>query len=113
MVPFLLLAVEANKSCTLTLWNSKRSTGVSKRIIDFKENQKISSNMRDKLQELQFRIRARDTQLENLESLLDRILICINAYGSGEGEYPVPTILKSIVQEINLCRLLEADAYEA
>lgn len=83
---------------------------MSGRSLDFEENRQSPRGARSRLSELRHQVRLRDARIKNLEALLDRILICLNAYGSGEGAYPTAMVAKSIVHEICVCRLLEADA---
>lgn len=79
-------------------------------ILDAEERNNISAGLSNSLLDLHFQIRVLETQINSLESLLDRILVCLNAYGSGEGAYSPGTIAQAIVREIHFCRLLGVDS---
>jgi len=82
---------------------------MSGRIADYEKGSSSPTELIDSLSELRRQVRERDLRIRNLESLLDRILICLNAFGSGEGAYSLPTLVQAIAQEIAICRLLDAD----
>ncbi|MRR57038.1 MAG: hypothetical protein EG824_02320 [Deltaproteobacteria bacterium] len=79
-------------------------------IPDVEENYDSSAGLSNSPLDLKFQIRILETQINSLESLLDRILVCLNAYGSGEGAYSLNTIVQAIVREIHFSRLLGDDS---
>jgi len=79
-------------------------------ILDFEESWKSPHEVSARLSDLCRQVKVSKSRIRDLESLLDRILICLNAYGSGEGTYPVTTVVQAIVRDIALHRLLEADS---
>lgn len=97
-------------TATPDIRSGKRSNDVSKRILDLEENWKKACEPATKLQEMRCRVRLREMQLETLESLLDRILICLNSYRDGEVACPADSLIEAIVKEINFHRLLTADS---
>lgn len=78
---------------------------MSRKVLDFDESRRVSSDMIDMMADLQWEIRAYESRIENLESLLDSILICLNAYDNCESQHSLRTIFDAIVQDIYLCRL--------
>lgn len=78
-------------------------------ILDVEDTYNISNGLSNSPLDLQFQIRVLETQIHSLESLLDRILVCLNAYGSGEGAYSLNTIAQAIVREIHFSRLIGVD----
>lgn len=83
---------------------------MSNRILDLEENRKKPCEPSNRLQEMLCRVRMREMQIESLESLLDRILICLNAYRDGEVSCPADSLIEAIVKEINFYRLLTTDS---
>lgn len=78
---------------------------MSRKVLDFEESRKISVELIDRVVDLQGEIREYENRLENLESLLDTILICLNAYDNGESQYSLRTLFDAIVHDIYLYRL--------
>jgi len=83
----------------------QRSKGMSKKVLEFEESRKVSTELMDRVADLQWEIRGYESRMENLESLLDSILICLNAYDNGESQHSLRTIFDAIVQDIYLFRL--------
>jgi len=78
---------------------------MSKKVLEFEESRKVSTELMDRVADLQWEIRGYESRMENLESLLDSILICLNAYDNGESQHSLRTIFDAIVQDIYLFRL--------
>jgi len=78
---------------------------MSKKVLEFEESRKVSTELIDRVADLQWEIRGYESRMENLESLLDSILICLNAYDNGESQHSLRTIFDAIVQDIYLFRL--------
>lgn len=77
-------------------------------VADYEESRKGPREPGDRLSDLRRRVRVSESRIRDLESLLDRILICLNASEGGEGGYSLATVARAIVQDISLHRLLEA-----
>ncbi len=75
--------------------------------MDFKENRKCTREMRERLLQLECLVRDRDARIRDLDLLLDRILICLNAYGDGRGAYSITEIVQAIVEDINRHKIPE------
>lgn len=78
---------------------------MSRKILDFEESRKCSSELVDRVAELKREIQEYESRMENMESLLDSILICLNAYDNGESQYSHRKIFDAIVHDIYLYRL--------
>lgn len=78
---------------------------MSRKVLEFEESRKGSAGLVDRVAGLQREIRAYEDRMENMESLLDSILICLKAYDNGESQHSLHKILDAIVQEIYLYRL--------
>jgi len=78
---------------------------MSRKVLEFEESRKVSTELMDRVADLQWEIRGYESRMENLESLLDSILICLNAYDNGESQHSLRTIFDAIVQDIYLFRL--------
>ena len=78
---------------------------MSGKVLDFEESRKVSAELLDRVADLQWEIRAYEDRMEKLESLLDSILICLNAYENGESQHSPRTIFDAIVHDIYLFRL--------
>jgi hypothetical protein len=78
---------------------------MSRKVLDFEESRKASAELIDRVADLQGEIWAYERRIENLESLLDSILICLNAYDNGETHHSLRTIFDAIVHDIYLFRL--------
>lgn len=83
---------------------------MSSRILDFEESRRKPGESGGKLQEMQRRIRLQEVHIERLESLLDRIVICCNAYRDGEVSWTADTLLEAVEQEISCARLLTTNS---
>jgi len=83
---------------------------VTNRLLDFDESRKKSCEQGKRLQEMVRLIRLREMQLESLESLLDRILICLNSFRDGEVDCTADSLVDAVVKEINFYRLLTTDS---
>jgi|AMWB02.1.fsa_nt_gi hypothetical protein len=83
---------------------------MSSRILDFEESRKKPGASGRRLQEMQRRIRLQEVHIESLESLLDRIVICCNAYRDGDVSWTADSLLEAVVQEINCTRLLTTNS---
>jgi hypothetical protein len=75
------------------------------KFLDFEESRIEVADLIDRVTDLQGEIRSYESRIENMESLLDRILICLNAYDNGESRHSLKTILDAIVYDIYSCRL--------
>jgi len=78
---------------------------MSRKILDFEESRKCSPELIDRVVVLQSEVRAFESRVEDLESLLDSILICLNAYDNVENQHSLCTIFDAIVQDIYHFRL--------
>ncbi len=78
---------------------------MSRKVLDFEESRKGSPELIDMVADLQWEIRGFESRVEELESLLDRILICLNAYDTGESQHSSRTIFDAIVNDIYQFRL--------
>ncbi|MHC1698783.1 MAG: hypothetical protein AB9919_12130 [Geobacteraceae bacterium] len=78
---------------------------MSRKVLDFEESRKVSRELIDRMSTLQVEIREYEDRMEKLESLLDSILICLNAYDNGESPHSLRTIFDAIVHDIYLFRL--------
>jgi hypothetical protein len=78
---------------------------MSRKVLDFEETRKVSTELIDRVADLQWEIREYESRMENLESLLDSILICLNACNNGESQHSLRTIIDAIVHDIYLFRL--------
>ena len=106
LVLFLLLFVGMmEKGWTQKVLRVRRSKEMSRKVLEFEESRKGSAGLVDRVASLQREIRAYEDRMENIESLLDSILICLNAYDNGESQHSLHKILDAIVQEIYLYRL--------
>ncbi len=107
VVLFLLLCkcmsekrIDSKKFCAV-----QRSKAMSRKVLDFEGSRKVSTELIDRVADLQWEIRTYESRMENLESLLDSILICLNAYDNGESQHSIRTICDAIVNDIYLFRL--------
>lgn len=82
-----------------------RSKEMSRKVLDFEESRKVSAELIDRVADLQWEIREYENRMEKLESLLDSILICLNAHENGESQHSLRTIFDAIVHDISLFRL--------
>jgi hypothetical protein len=78
---------------------------MSGKVLDFEESRIGSVELIDRVVDLQTEITAYERRIETMESLLDGILICLNAYDNGESRQSISSIVKAIVDGIYLCRL--------
>lgn len=78
---------------------------MSRKVLDFEESRKVSAELVARVADLQWEIRDYEDRMEKLESLLDSILICLNAHENGESQYSLRTIFDAIVHDIYLFRL--------
>jgi hypothetical protein len=78
---------------------------MSDKVLDFEENRIGSLELIDRVVDLQTEIIAYERRIETMESLLDGILICLNAYDNGESRQSLNSIVKAIVDGIYLYRL--------
>jgi len=78
---------------------------MSGKVLDFEESRKVSAELLDRVADLQGEILLYEDRIEKLESLLDSILICLNAHENGECQHSLRTIFDAIVQDIHLFRL--------
>jgi len=78
---------------------------MSRKVLDFEENRKSSAEQIDRVADLQRELQEYESRLENMESLLDSILICLNAYDNGESQHSHRNIFDAIVHDIYLYRL--------
>jgi hypothetical protein len=78
---------------------------MSRKVLDFEESRKVSTELIDRVADLQGELRAYESRIEDMESLLDSILICLNAYDNGESQHSLRTIFDAIVNDICLLRL--------
>jgi hypothetical protein len=74
-------------------------------MLDFEDRWKGARELIDRVVDLQTEIQVYENRLESMEMLLDRILICLNAYENGESRHSLASILEAIVQEIYCHRM--------
>jgi hypothetical protein len=78
---------------------------MSDKVLDFKESRIGPLDLIDRVVDLQTEITAYERRIETMESLLDGILICLNAYDNGESRHSFNSVVKAIIDGIYLCRL--------
>jgi hypothetical protein len=82
---------------------------MSDKVLDLEESRIGSLDLIDRVVDLQTEIAAYERRIETMESLLDSILICLNAYDNGESRQSLNSIVRAIVDGIYLCRLQGAE----
>jgi hypothetical protein len=82
---------------------------MSDKVLDFEESRINSLELIDRVADLQTEIISYEKRIETLESLLDGILICLNAYDNGESRQSLNSIVKAIIDGIYLCRLQDVE----
>ncbi|MDD2321263.1 MAG: hypothetical protein PHO83_14560 [Geobacteraceae bacterium] len=86
---------------------------MSDKILDIEASRRDFPELIDRVVDLQLELQAYESRLETMESLLDRILICLNAFDNGESRHSLGTIAQAIVQDIYLYRLQENGSLSA